>query len=322
MIYAIVFLILLAIELGYFFLANRFNIIDKPNMRSSHTHITLRGGGIIFPLSMWGFALFFGFEYIWFLTGLTLICAVSFADDLRAVPSKIRLIVQFISIFLMLYQLGIVSLEDWWMVILGLIFCAGVINVYNFMDGINGITGGYSLAILLPLMAINYYTPFIEMSFLFITTIGILVFCLFNFRKRAKCFAGDVGSVGIAFIILFAIGKLIIQTGDLYYVSLLAIYGVDSVLTILHRIKLKEKITEPHRKHAYQLMANELKMPHVYVSIMYMVTQLLVSAGLIWLPINKWLYIAIVLILFSLIYILFKKKYYHLHEEYLKSKNA
>ena len=188
--------------------------------------------------------------------------------------------------FLMFINLNIVNLESWWIIIIALIVCVGIINAYNSMDGINGITGGYSFAVLIPLMYINQKENFIDNNFLIVTTLSVLVFCFFNFRKKAKCFAGDVGAVCIAFIILFALGRLILQTNDVTYLMLLGLYGVDTVLTIIHRIMLHENLGEAHRKHAYQLMANELKIPHVIVSSIYMIVQLLVSFGLILLPIN------------------------------------
>lgn len=205
------------------------------------------------------------------------------------------------------------------MILLALIVCVGISNAYNFMDGINGITGGYSIAVLLPLIYLNYKISFIDTNFLWVTLLSLLVFCLFNFRKRAKCFAGDVGSLSIAFIIVFALGKLILQTGDFTYIAFLALYGVDSVLTICHRILLHENLGKAHRKHAYQLMANELRIPHVVVSSFYMMLQLLVSFGLILLPMNHWLYLVTILVVLCGSYLFFMKRYYHLHESYLRS---
>lgn len=318
-IYAIILVLLFIVELFYFKIADKCNIIDKPNLRSSHTSITLRGGGIIFLISAWIWAAFFGLVYPWFLMGLTAIAGISFADDVHSVSNRIRLMVQFVAMMLMFQDFGILNPESWWMVMIALILCVGIINAYNFMDGINGITGGYSLAVLLPLIYLNSELGFVENSFLVVVLMGVLVFNFFNFRKKAKCFAGDVGSVGIAFIILFALGKLILLTGNFSYILLLAVYGVDSVLTIVHRIMLHENIGEAHRKHVYQLMANELKIPHVVVSIIYMCLQLVVSFGLILLPMNHWAYFVLVLVMLCLTYILFKKKYYYLHEEYLRS---
>lgn len=313
---------LLVVELLYFRVADHFNIIDKPNLRSSHKHITLRGGGIIFLVAAWIYCLFFGLNYPWFMVGLTAICAVSFIDDIHSIPNRVRLLVHFAAMLLMFQQWGILTSENWWQIIPSLILCTGIINAYNFMDGINGITGAYSIAILMPLMVVNHSLNFIDGLFLWVALIGVLVFCIFNFRKRARCFAGDVGSVGIAFILVFALGALIISSGQLWYLIFLAVYGVDAILTICHRLMLHENIFEAHRKHVYQLMANELKIPHTVVSTIYMVLQLSISAGAIWLPVNKWLYFIVVIAVLSCAYILFKRKYYHLHEEYLKTKNA
>lgn len=320
MIYVVIAAILMAAELLYFKIADRFNIIDRPNMRSSHTSITLRGGGVVFLFGAWVYAAFFGVTYPWFLIGLTLVGIVSFADDVHSLPDSARLVVQFAAMFLMFYQFGILNWNDWWIVCIALIVCVGITNAYNFMDGINGITGAYSLAVMLPLIYLNESVGFIEMPFLLVITLSILVFLFFNFRKKAKCFAGDVGSISMAFIVVFALGLLMLQTRDFSYIVFLAVYGVDAVLTIVHRIMLHENLGEAHRKHAYQLMANELKVSHLRVSAAYMIVQLAVSAGLIFIPINHYLYLGLIIILLSGAYVIFMRKYYHLHEEYLKSK--
>lgn len=320
MIYALIFALLVLLELAYFRVADRFNIIDKPNLRSSHTSITLRGGGIVFLFGAWLYAAFFGLSYGWFLLGLTLIGLVSFIDDIQSLPDSARLVVQFAAMFLMFYQFGILNWHDWWIVLVALIVCVGITNAYNFMDGINGITGGYSLAVLAPLIYLNAKDGFIAMPYLYITGLSLIVFCFFNFRKKAKCFAGDIGSITIAFILLFALGRLILQTGNFAYIIFLAVYGADSVLTICHRIQLHENLGEAHRKHAYQLMANELKIPHVEVSLIYMAVQLAISFGMIFCPINHYIYLAVTILVLLAAYLIFMKKNYHLHEAYLKSK--
>ena len=211
----------------------------------------------------------------------------------------------------------------WWILLIALVVCVGATNVINFMDGINGITAGYSLAVLVPLMLLNRTLGFVDSSFLVVAIIGVLVFCIFNFRPKgkAKCFAGDVGSISIAFIMLFAIGRLVVQTQDVTYLIFLLVYGVDGCLTICHRILLHENLGEAHRKHAYQLMANELKIGHVTVSLVYMALQFAVSFGFIYLcpdtVLAHWIYLIGAGIVLALAYILFKKKYYHLHEAYL-----
>lgn len=320
MIYAVIFALLVLLELAYFRVADRFNIIDKPNLRSSHATVTLRGGGVVFLFGAWIYAAFFGLAYGWFLLGLTLIGLVSFIDDVRSLPDSARLVVQFAAMFLMFYQFGILNWHDWWIVLIALVVCVGITNAYNFMDGINGITGGYSLAVLAPLIFLNCRLDFVSMPLLIVTGLSLLVFCFFNFRKKAKCFAGDVGSITIAFILLFALGKLILATGDFSYIVFLAVYGADSVLTICHRIQLRENLGEAHRKHAYQLMANELGMPHVEVALIYMFLQFIVSAGLMFLPVNHYVYLGLVILVLAMAYFLFMKRNYHLHEEYLGTK--
>ena len=337
--YGLIAVILVVAELVYFKIADRCNIIDKPNQRSSHTTIVLRGGGIIFAISIlvwmvwqmilgnWGMVL----EYLPFIIGLVLICGISFWDDVRSLPDSVRLVVQFVATGLMFWGLmgqgaWFVELAWYWKVVIGLvalIVFVGATDVINFMDGINGITAGYSLAVLLPLLLANRADGFIDQSFLVVAIIGVLVFGLFNFRPKgkAKCFAGDVGSIGIAFILLFAIGRLIMKSGDVTWMVYLLVYGVDGCCTILHRIMLHENLGEAHRKHAYQLMANELGMSHVVVSLIYMGLQLVISLGFIYLcpatVLAHWIYLVGVGVLLVGAYVLFMKKYYHLHEEYL-----
>ena len=348
--YGIIFVLLLVTELIYFRIADHFNIIDKPNERSSHSSIVLRGGGIIFTISMIAWAGLMAAQGDWatlrdylpFLVGLILIAGVSFWDDVKSLPDAVRLVVQFLAMALMLYPIisgaGLFSSDNWFwgalLFLVSLIVCVGGTNIINFMDGLNGITAGYSLAVLIPLLLVNRSLDklemtgegFVEESYLIVAVIGVLVFCIFNFRPKgkAKCFAGDVGSIGIAFIMLYALGRLIFLTGDItYLLLLLLVYGVDGVLTICHRVMLHENLGEAHRKHAYQLMVNELKIGHVKVSLLYMCLQLAVSLGLIYLIPNTvvahWIYFVCVASVLGVAYILFKMKYYHLHEEYLAS---
>lgn len=315
MYYLFVFLLLLAAEWVYFRLADRFDIIDKPNERSSHTRITWRGGGIVFYVGALVYFVGSGFEYPWFIGGLTLIAGVSFVDDIRSVAPKIRLILHFTAMVLLFYQLGMEELP-WWYIPLALVVCTGIINAYNFMDGINGITGGYSLIVLGALAYVNEFrVSFVEPQLLWGMLLAVAVFCLFNFRKRAKCFAGDVGSVGIAFVILFLLGKLILQTGDPGYIILLVVYGVDSMLTIIHRLMLHENIGLPHRKHLYQLMANELKIPHTLVSLFYMLLQGVVFIGYLACYAYRWWYFTATILFLAAGYCLFMRKYFHLHAD-------
>lgn len=329
--YFIIVAVLFIAERVYFRIADKCNIIDKPNERSSHSSIVLRGGGVIFTISMIAWAIMMVAQnndivhYLPFLGGLVLIAGVSFWDDVHSLPDSVRLVAQFVAMALMFWSMGILRWDMWWGVVIALIVCVGATNIINFMDGINGITAGYALAVLVPLVLLNAQLGFMEPSYLVVAILGVLVFCWFNFRPKgkAKCFAGDVGSIAIAFIMLFAIGRLIVQTEDVTYLVLLLVYGVDGCLTIVHRIMLHEHLGQAHRKHAYQLLANELGWSHVSVSLLYMGLQLVVSLGFIYLcpstVLVHWIYLLAAVVVLCCGYVLFMKKYYHLHEEYLAS---
>lgn len=318
-IYLIITSILTMAELAYFRIADHFNIIDKPNARSSHTKVVIRGGGVIFLLGLFVWSIFFGFQYPWLLTGVTLVACVSFIDDIHSLSDSIRLLAQFVAMVLLFWQLDIVRPELWWVLILALIVCVGAANIYNFMDGINGITAGYSAAVLFPLLLLNRMNPFVCESLIVVMLLSVLVFSFFNFRPRnkAKCFAGDVGSVGIACILLFLIGCLVIKTDDITWLIFLVVYGVDGCCTIVHRIMLHENLGEAHRKHTYQIMANELGMSHIMVSLIYMGLQLGISLAMVYFIPNTalahWIYLMVVLVVLVVLYILFMRKYYHLH---------
>ena len=315
MIYLVFGTILLLAELMYFQIADRLNIIDKPNQRSSHKHITLRGGGIVFYIAVLLYSFWYNMPYPWFFAGATLISFISMLDDIRPVTNRLRLLFHFSGIVLMFTEWGMFSDLPGWYMVLALIICTGIINAFNFMDGINGITGGYSLVVLLTLIWLNeQFVSFMDPVFLNTMLLSLLVFNFFNFRRHARCFAGDVGAVSMAFVILFGLGKLIVLTGDLSYLVFMAVYGVDSVLTIVHRLILQENIFEAHRKHAYQIMANELKIPHVRVAGIYMVLQSLINTGYMLIPrFLHWYYLAGVLLLLVVTYVLFIRRFFNLH---------
>ena len=274
--YILLFIYAFAILKFYIYLAKKFNIIDKPNSRSSHSQITVRGGGIIFPIIALTWFIWSGFLYPMFFIGLLILSIVSFFDDIFQLSSRIRFIVQLGAVLLLFSDIGF-ALFPFWIWILLAILAVGILNSFNFMDGINGITAGYSSSVLIGLWIVNnFQVEFINNELIYFVAISLLVFSLFNFRSKAKCFAGDVGSISIAFILLFMLALLITKTHNPLYLLFLSIYGIESTLTIVYRIWLKENIFEPHRKHVYQLLANELRLPHPLISIIYSFIQLLI----------------------------------------------
>ncbi len=319
-IYLVIILLLFLAELIYFKIADKYNIIDKPNHRSAHTQVTLRGGGIIFPIAFILFSLFNFSEVIkeyWaFGLGMLAICTISFIDDVKPLSNKIRLTVQFISVVLLLYFTNAFALIPFWAWLMTFIVIVGTLNAYNFMDGINGMTGLYSLVTIGCLIYINSnIVQFTESNFIYYPALACIVFLFFNFRKKAKCFAGDVGSMGIGFWVIGLITLLIMKTQDYKYILLLSVYGIEVVLTIIERIILKENIFEAHRRHLYQLFANEKKVSHLLISFVYSFLQLVINVFLIYSDFPIWLVALMVFLPIGGLYLILKwniKKQYNL----------
>jgi len=309
--YLIVFLLLLMMQLMYFRIASKMKIVDVPNHRSSHNKVTLLGGGVIFYLAILLFFIFKGFQYPWFFVGLTLLSVVSFYDDVKPISQKRRLIVQFVSLGFLLFDLYINQLFffEWYLIPFVMLFAAGLLNAYNFMDGINGMTGGYNLVLMLLLWYINSFIAFTSSMLIIYIIFSLIIFNYFNFRSKARCFAGDVGAFSLGFVVLFLLMQLIAKTGNPAWIGLLAVYGVDVLLTIIQRIILRENITLPHRRHLFQILVNECGIPHLLVSVGYAFIQLIVSVGLIIFIDYGYLYTPAVLFLLSVVYIIVKKKF-------------
>lgn len=323
MIYALIFVLLLVSELLYFAVAVRNGIIDRPNHRSSHIEPTVKGGGIIFTLGAWIAAAFFGLDYPLFYAGLTTLSVVSFCDDIHPLSGTVRLTTQFVSMAMMACGPVFAAILPWWANPIVIVAGAWIINAYNFMDGINGMTAAYSIVVLAVFCYIDTKICFVSQQFIIVMIIAVAVFSLFNFRDKARCFAGDVGSIPMGFTMVFLLGRLIAVTGDFAYLVLLAVYGVDSVLTVCHRLLLRQNILHAHRMHVYQIMANELHMPHRTVAMVYAGIQAAVSAGLLILPAGRYVYVFSVTIILCGAYVLFMKKYFDLHKHtfcYNKSK--
>lgn len=301
----------------YFKVADKFNIIDKPNQRSSHTEVTLRGGGIIF----WFSALLYFVQHsqsnYFFFTGITLVSLVSFWDDIQSLSNKIRMSVQFLAITLIFFEIGVFNLS-FLPIIVAYILAIGLINAYNFMDGINGITGLYTLVVMGALLYVNQEIQlFTDASFIKYGMVASLVFLFFNYRKKAKCFAGDVGSIAIAFWVIYLVLDLILKTDSLIWLLFLAIYGVDAICTILHRLYLKQNIFEAHRLHLYQVLSNEYKIDHRLVSLFYAIAQTIVSALVICLY-QKVQDILLFVIVIAPLLLIYTFKFYLLNKSNLK----
>ncbi|MES2454318.1 MAG: glycosyltransferase family 4 protein [Bacteroidota bacterium] len=296
------------IALLYFQVAGHYKIIDQPNHRSSHSATTIRGGGILFAIA--GLLPFFvgDFRYFYFTGGLFLISLISFLDDISSLNNKIRITVHLLSSVLLLIEWRMYDMP-WYILPVIIVMIIGVINAYNFMDGINGITGLYSLVGISTLLYINELSfKFAESDLMIFLCLALMVFNFFNFRKQAKCFAGDVGSVSVAFIMVFLIGLLIMQTGSYGYLLFLLVYGLDAVTTIFFRVIRGENIAQPHRSHFYQYLANEKRISHLLISCLYGGLQLLVNVLVIKYSLMSIPAILVIVLLSALLFILLRWK--------------
>jgi UDP-GlcNAc:undecaprenyl-phosphate GlcNAc-1-phosphate transferase len=277
-VYVITTILLACAQVIYLRLARYFRIIDRPNERSSHTDFTtIRGGGVVFFMAELGAFWASGFTYPYFFLGLTLVTAISFLDDLRPLAARYRSMVQVVGMALLVYQTGVAD-QDVWIMATWLLVGVGILNVYNFMDGINGITAWYSLVAVGTLWVWQWQLRFLSTEvFLSFAFIALLLFSFVNARRRAICFSGDVGSVSMAFIILLPLAQLIIVTQTYLPILLLAVYGTDTILTIIQRLYQRQNIFKAHRQHLFQLLVHRLQWPHLRVSALYALTQLAIN---------------------------------------------
>jgi UDP-N-acetylmuramyl pentapeptide phosphotransferase/UDP-N-acetylglucosamine-1-phosphate transferase len=294
--YPFIFILLIVAELLYFRTADSFNIIDKPNQRSSHSKVTIRGGGIIFPIAALLWFITNGFEQSAVMSALVIMSIISFWDDVSSLSPKIRITLHLISVSILFYQTQVLSLP-WYIVLLAFILVIGWINAFNFMDGINGITAFYGLSTLVTMFILNNQLHFAPDHLIEVLVISVLVFTFFNARKKAKAFAGDVGSVSMAFILVWLMLLLMFKTNRVEYILFWSVYGIDSALTIFFRLLKRENIFEAHRSHLYQYLANELRWPHVRVSAIYAIIQLAINWLVIMLMQNEIMNISLMLLL-------------------------
>lgn len=270
MIYIVLIFLFISIELIYFKIADYFNIIDKPNSRSSHTSITLRGGGIIFPIAIL-IACLLGYVFWLVAFAVVLVAIVSFIDDIKPLSQLPRFICHAIAIILIFYDLGLFMQAIWILPILFFVMI-GWVNVFNFMDGINGITVLYALVAILSFSFIEINNE--SLPLLITMGLSCCAFGFFNVRKKAKTFAGDVGSISMALFLGYFMLKTILESGQVGYLLFLSLYGIDAAITIFVRVKKKENVFQPHRSHLYQFLVNELSYSHIKVSLLYAGIQL------------------------------------------------
>lgn len=328
MIYIVTIIILITSLHLYFPFAQKRNMLAGVNHRSSHTKPVITGAGFIFPLSYLAYAVYLvcntGMAFPWyFFIGLTLLSVVSFIDDLEDVWFLWRLLVQIIANALMMWQVQVEvqalymvhSATFWMAVIMMWGFSIGLLNMYNFMDGLNGMLGFLLLSSLIPMWLINnYVVHFVDNQLIYFTLIPTFIFVFYNARKQAKCFSGDVGAIAAGFVMVYMLLKLMINSHSFIYLALYTMIFIEAGLTILQRLFAGENIFQPHRIHLFQLLCNEGKRNHVLVSSFYGGIQLIIGMSLFLMNYYKMpilyqhLIIWPVVICLAVFYLLYKRK--------------
>ncbi|HJD55279.1 MAG TPA: glycosyltransferase family 4 protein [Rickettsia endosymbiont of Pyrocoelia pectoralis] len=259
-------------------------LVDVPSMRRSHKNITPRGGGLAIVLvAIIAFSIF---EYVTssnfthsvkILPLLFIIASVSFWDDLKPVSVVIRLIVHLVCsacVILLFFPLDLTIYYHIFIYVLFVIALTGFINIYNFMDGIDGMSCIESIHLSITMLILSrLQLPLLAYPD-FIININIIIlacsvgFLIFNWHP-AKIFLGDVGSISLGFLTGICLLNLAITNTHLFIACFIAslYYVTDAVLTILIRLLNKEKIWQPHLKHFFQKAVQKGKSHKQVVSI-------------------------------------------------------
>lgn len=257
----------------YNYLCNRFHIYDYANYRSSHKGKINTGGGVIFLIITSIYFFLYSELSFFFYVSFFLICCLGYLDDLRIIKnSKKKLAYQFFCLLIILLEFHFSPL----LLFIPVLFLV-VLNSYNFMDGINGMIGLFTLFLLPILIIFNIKTPYFDKIFFYFIIIGLLVFGYANFRKKAILFAGNIGSFSIGFLVSFLLLKLFLVTNSTLVFSLIIIFLADSMFTILYRLYKKKNIFKPHRMHIYEQLVDVTKLSHLQVSFIYVFFQLFIN---------------------------------------------
>lgn len=275
----------------------RMKFVDIPNSRSSHSKPTPKGGGIGILLSFILSSLLIHIPYILWLP-IVFIGVVSFFADRYEIKPMVRLILQILTGFMIVFGLK----NNLLLIIPFTIFIIGTANIFNFMDGINGIAAIEAM-IAFGLITLSKYQSAGVLSICVICS--CLGFIPFNFPK-ARIFMGDVGSILLGF--LFAAIVVWLSTDILDFIclsSFLLTFYADEFTSIYLRWRNKEKLTTPHRRHFYQILVNEKKISHWKISVIYGIVQFIIGISVILLkPLGIKLVLPLIILYISVITLL------------------
>jgi len=288
---------------------HNLGLLDEANQRSSHKGAIPKGGGIGI-LSVFIFAsLVLNLPFL--IWGCISIASVSsFYGDKKDISPKIRLLIQLLSGVGML--IGLFYLEDrssivYMSIPFFALFVVGTANYYNFMDGINGIAGitgivAFSLIILFAALTKSDIVFLPIAVCMIVSCIGFLPFNL----PKASVFMGDVGSILLGFVYaLFVVGLSYEPSDFIVLCSFLFPFYADELATLFVRLRNGDSLMKPHRKHVYQLLANEMHIPHWKISTSYGVLQLLVGLSVLAVKPMGFLFLLTILLVYFVGFLLF-----------------
>ena len=298
--------ILLSTLVVYLKLAPKLGLFDTPNERSSHSQVTIRGAGIIYPIALLLYGLMNDFYPISIIVGGILLGILSFIDDWKNLSARFRLGLHALIIGWCLYELNWES-NYFWLIPFAVFLYLWLMNAYNFMDGINGITALNTFSVLLALFFLNLMHPFTNSFLLLILLIATVLFSFFNLRTKAICFLGDVGSIPLGFVLIGLTLWAVSAIGDLNPLVFFVVYMIDSGWTIIQRMIAKENILKPHRKHLYQVLANEKQWAHLNVSFLFFLVQMGINVLYFSSHWPKHLFLLITFLVLSLLYLVIKR---------------
>ncbi|MDA3946621.1 MAG: glycosyltransferase family 4 protein [Helicobacteraceae bacterium] len=296
--------------------AHHKDLLDHPNHRSSHVTPTPKGGGLAIMVTFYSALTYLYIktqvdEKLFFalLSALPVIF-ISLIDDIRPLPAKLRFAIQLFSASFALYFLGGVSsmhfglftLHGIWLNLVALLGIIWMTNLYNFLDGIDGYAGSEAFFV-----GLAAYLLFGNESALLIA-VATAGFLFFNWHK-ASIFMGDVGSAPLGFIFAVFILNDAGTPHFLGWLMLLSLFWFDATLTLIRRAGRKEKLSQAHKKHAYQRL-NQAGFSHDKVVLLAMCVNAVIFAALYLLPQSAYLYLFFVLLvlLYSLIKFIDTKK--------------
>ena len=263
----------------------RFGLMDYPDERSSHSSPTPKGGGIGI-LAAFVFTSLFVRIPLYFWLPATFIGLLSFGVDRLDFSPALRLVLQFfaaITLLAAINQLHLNKINGLLLITTLAVFAVGTANLYNFMDGINGIaavTGivGFGLLALSIFLSDNFSSFAVLSISISLSCFGFLPFNM----PKAKVFMGDVGSVLLGFV--FAVVVVAVSRNFLDFVSLTSFlfpFYADELTTMAVRIRDGENLLRPHRRHLYQILANEKGISHWKISVGYGLLQLIVGVSIL-----------------------------------------